>query len=214
MMNSGGSMTTVETAIRFPVRLVESGPSGGAMLASRVARQCGIEKIVSFDMGGTTAKICLIDNGRPQTTRQFEVGRAARFIRGSGLPLRIPVIEMIEIGAGGGSVASVDRLGRIAVGPESAGADPGPACYDRGGSQATVTDSDVAVGFIDPGAFADGRMRLDTEAARVAVAQDVAGPLSLPIEAAAGVGQVVDENMANAARVHAMESGKDYGGAR
>ena len=211
LMTSGGGMTTLETAIRFPVRLVESGPSGGAMLASRVAHQCGIEKLVSFDMGGTTAKVCLIDNARPQTSRRFEVGRAARFIRGSGLPIRIPVIEMIEIGAGGGSIATVDSLGRLSVGPESAGADPGPACYARGGSRATVTDSDVVMGFIDPGAFADGRMRLDTAAARVAVEQDVAGPLSIgAVEAAAGIGQIVDENMANAARVHAVESGKDY----
>jgi N-methylhydantoinase A len=211
LMTSGGGMTTLETAARFPVRLVESGPSGGAMLASRVALQCGIEEMVSFDMGGTTAKVCLIDDARPQTSRRFEVGRAARFIRGSGLPIRIPVIEMIEIGAGGGSIAAVDGLGRLAVGPESAGADPGPACYARGGSHATVTDSDVAMGFIDPETFADGRMQLDCQAARLAIERDVAAPMTIdPMEAAAGIGRIVDENMANAARVHAVESGKDF----
>jgi N-methylhydantoinase A len=211
IMTSGGGMTTLETATRFPVRLVESGPSGGAMLASRVAQQCGIDELVSFDMGGTTAKLCLIDKGKPQTSRRFEIGRAARFMRGSGLPVRIPVIEMIEIGAGGGSIAKIDSLGRIVVGPESAGADPGPACYARGGSDATVTDSDVLLGLIDPVAFADGRMRLDTDAAGTAVKRDVSDPLSIEmIAGAAGIRQVVDENMANAARVHAVESGKDF----
>ena len=212
IMNSGGSMTTVETAIRFPVRLVESGPSGGAILAARIARECELEEIVSFDMGGTTAKICLIDHGRPQTTREFEVARSARFIRGSGLPLRIPVIQMIEIGAGGGSVASVDRLGRIAVGPRSAGSEPGPASYDRGGTEATVTDADVAVGLIDPGRFAEGRLALNRDRAADALTADVAEPLGCSMEAGAyGVSQVVDENMANAARIHAMERGAGYG---
>jgi N-methylhydantoinase A len=211
IMTSGGGMTTLETAKRFPIRLVESGPSGGAMLATRIAQQCDIEKLVSFDMGGTTAKICLIDNGRPQTSRRFEIGRAARFIRGSGLPVRIPVIEMIEIGAGGGSIAIVDRLGRIAVGPESAGADPGPACYGRGGSNATVTDSDLILGLIEAGEFADGQIRLDVEAGRNAVELDVGRPLSIDtLDAAQGVLQIVDENMANAARIHAVENGKDY----
>ena len=142
VMTSGGGMTSVDTAVRFPVRLVESGPSGGALLARRIARELGLDSVVSFDMGGTTAKLCLIDDAKPLTSRHFEVARAARFTRGSGIPLRIPVIEMIEIGAGGGSIASVDELGRIAVGPRSAGADPGPACYARGGEGATVTDAD------------------------------------------------------------------------
>jgi N-methylhydantoinase A len=211
IMTSGGGMTTLETATRFPVRLVESGPCGGAILASRVAQQCGLDQILSLDVGGTTAKICLIDHGRPQTSRRFEIGRAARFIRGSGLPVRIPVVEMIEIGAGGGSIARVDSLGRIAVGPESAGADPGPACYGRGGVAATVTDSDVVIGLIDPVAFADGMLELDPDAAKRAVKRDVADPLAAdPIEAATGVRQIVDENMANASRVHAAESGKDF----
>jgi N-methylhydantoinase A len=212
IMNSGGSMTTLETSMRFPIRLVESGPSGGAILASRVAKQAGFDKIVSFDMGGTTAKICLIDDGKPQTSRHFEVARAARFIRGSGFPIRIPVIEMIEIGAGGGSIVSVDAISRITIGPRSAGSEPGPASYGRGGTEATVTDADVAAGYLDPDTFAEGRLRLDIEMARAALDRDVGGPLSLPSEAAAvGVSQVVDETMANAARIHAMERGKTFG---
>ena len=151
VMLSGGGVADIGTAIRFPIRLVESGPVGGAVFASHVARQCGLDRVLSFDMGGTTAKICLIDDAQPQTTRAFEVARAHRFLKGSGLPLRIPVIEMVEIGAGGGSIARVDRLGRIAVGPESAGAQPGPACYGQGGAQPTVTDADLAMGRIDPG---------------------------------------------------------------
>ena len=134
LMLSGGGLTTLETAARFPIRLVESGPAGGAIFSAHVARQRGLDRVLSFDMGGTTAKICLIDDCRPQTSRTFEVARVGRFKKGSGLPLRIPVIEMVEIGAGGGSLAHLDGMGRIQVGPESAGADPGPACYGRGGS--------------------------------------------------------------------------------
>ncbi|HLB96226.1 MAG TPA: hydantoinase/oxoprolinase family protein, partial [Acetobacteraceae bacterium] len=141
LMLSGGGLTTIDTACRFPIRLVESGPAGGAIFSAYIARQCGIETVLSFDMGGTTAKICLIDDYRPQTARTFEVARVGRFKKGSGLPLRIPVIEMVEIGAGGGSIAHVDAMGRIAVGPESAGADPGPACYGRGGRAPAVTDA-------------------------------------------------------------------------
>ena len=142
LMTSGGGITTTETAIRFPVRLVESGPAGGAIFAACIARQHGLDQVVSFDMGGTTAKICFIDKAQPQTARLFEVARIYRFAKGSGLPLRIPVIEMVEIGAGGGSIARVDTLGRIAVGPDSAGSEPGPVCYGRGGSEPTVTDAD------------------------------------------------------------------------
>ena len=156
MMTSGGGLATVETAIRHPIRLVESGPAGGAILASRLAAEKGIDQVLSFDMGGTTAKICLIDGGQPQSSRTFEVDRKYRFTKGSGLPLRIPVIEMVEIGAGGGSIAHLDRLGRIGVGPESAGAEPGPACYGRGGTRATVTDADVVLGRMDPERFAGG----------------------------------------------------------
>ena len=142
-MLSGGGLTTIETACRFPIRLVESGPAGGAIFSANIARQCGIANVLSFDMGGTTAKICLIDDGQPQTSRAFEIARVGRFRKGSGLPLRIPVIEMVEIGAGGGSIAHVDTMGRIAVGPESAGADPGPACYGRGGTEPAVTDANL-----------------------------------------------------------------------
>jgi N-methylhydantoinase A len=210
IMTSGGGMTTLETAVRFPIRLVESGPSGGAILAAAIARSCGLDEVVSFDMGGTTAKVCLIDDGAPQSSRHFEIARAARFIKGSGLPVRIPVTEMIEIGAGGGSIASVDSLGRIAVGPESAGAEPGPACYRRGGTRATVTDADAALGYLDPEAFAEGRLPLDLALAAGAVTQDVAQALALTADAGAdGISQIVDENMANAARVHAVERGKD-----
>jgi N-methylhydantoinase A len=213
LMLSGGGLTTVETAIRFPVRLVESGPAGGAIFASHIARQCGLDKVLSYDMGGTTAKICLIDEFQPQTSRAFEVARIYRFKKGSGLPLRIPVIEMVEIGAGGGSIARVDRLKRISVGPDSAGADPGPACYGRGGAAPTVTDADLLLGRIDPTGFSGGRMALDRTAAERATQEYVAAPLDLALSLAAfGVSEIVDENMANAARVHAIESGKDARG--
>jgi N-methylhydantoinase A len=213
LMLSGGGLTTVETAIRFPVRLVESGPAGGAIFASHVARQCGLERVLSYDMGGTTAKICLIDAQKPQTSRAFEVARIYRFKKGSGLPLRIPVIEMVEIGAGGGSIARVDSLKRITVGPDSAGADPGPACYGRGGGLPTVTDADLVLGRIDPAGFSGGRMALDRAAADAAIGAALAAPLDLALELAAfGLSEIVDENMANAARVHAIESGKDARG--
>ena len=213
LMLSGGGLTTIETACRFPIRLVESGPAGGAIFSAHIARQCDLPHVLSFDMGGTTAKICLIDEYRPQTARSFEVARVGRFKKGSGLPLRIPVIEMVEIGAGGGSIAHVDAMGRIAVGPESAGADPGPACYGRGGVAPAVTDANLLLGRYDPARFAGGTMNLDAGAARDALAAQVGGPLALgPEMAALGVIEMVDENMANAARVHAIESGKTYEG--
>ena len=213
LMLSGGGLTTVETAIRFPVRLVESGPAGGAIFASQIARQCGLDTVLSYDMGGTTAKICLIDDFQPQTSRAFEVARIYRFKKGSGLPLRIPVIEMVEIGAGGGSIARIDQLKRITVGPDSAGADPGPACYGRGGKAPTVTDADLLLGRIDPLGLSGGRMALDRDAAEGAVQQTIAAPLDLTLPLAAfGIAEIVDENMANAARVHAIESGKDARG--
>ena len=213
VMLSNGGLATVDTAIRFPVRLVESGPAGGAIYAAAVARQTGAAKAVSFDMGGTTAKICLIDDGRPQSARDFEVDRTYRFKRGSGLPLRVPVVEMVEIGAGGGSLCSVDGLGRIAAGPRSAGSDPGPACYARGGTGATVTDADVVLGRIDPAGFAGGAIVLDPAAAERALAADVGAPLDFDtVTAALGVAEMVDENMANAAREHAVEHGKDFDG--
>jgi N-methylhydantoinase A len=213
LMLSGGGLTTIETACRFPIRLVESGPAGGAIFAAHVAWQCGLRDVLSFDMGGTTAKICLIDEQKPQTSRTFEVARVGRFRKGSGLPLRIPVIEMVEIGAGGGSLAHVDTLGLIGVGPESAGADPGPACYGRGGTLPAVTDANLTLGRYDGDNFAGGYLRLDAQAARQALAETIGGRLGLDAEMAAlGVVEMVDENMANAARVHAIESGKVYDG--
>ena len=210
MMTASGGMTTLETAARLPIRLVESGPAGGAILAARIAAEVGESAVLSFDMGGTTAKLCLIDNARPQTTRSFEIARAARFIKGSGMPVRIPVIDMIEIGAGGGSVAQVDRLGRLQVGPESAGSDPGPAAFARGGTQPTVTDADVALGLVDPARFAEGRLAMDVDAADGALHAHVGEPLGLETPMAArGISEIVDENMAAAGRIHAVESGKD-----
>jgi N-methylhydantoinase A len=210
LMTSGGGITTTDTATRFPVRLVESGPAGGAIFAACIARQHGLDQVVSFDMGGTTAKICFIDDARPQTARMFEVARMYRFVKGSGLPLRIPVIEMVEIGAGGGSIASVDALGRIAVGPQSAGSEPGPVCYRGGGSEPTVTDADVALGRIDPTTFSGGRIALDKAGAENAIKTRVGDKLNLAGEhAALGISEVVDENMASAVRVHGIESGKD-----
>jgi len=210
IVTSGGGITTLETAMRFPIRLVESGPSGGAVLAARIARECNIDSALSFDMGGTTAKLCLIDQGTPQRSRQFEIGRAARFVKGSGLPVRIPVVEMIEIGAGGGSIPRVDSLQRLAVGPDSAGSEPGPASYGRGGELPTVTDADVALGFIDPAAFAEGRVRLRPRAASTAIKSQIGAVLKLSTnQGAYGISQMVDENMSNAARVHAVEHGKE-----
>ncbi len=210
LMTSGGGITTVETAIRFPVRLIESGPAAGAIFAACIARQHGLAQVLSFDMGGTTAKICLIDKAQPQTARVLEVARIYRFLKGSGLPLRIPVIEMVEIGAGGGSIARLDALKRIAVGPDSAGSQPGPVCYRQGGTEPTVTDADVVLGRIDPENFSGGRIALDAAAADRAIAKAIGAPLDLAGDhAALGISELVDENMANAARVHAIESGKD-----
>ncbi|MEM8860942.1 MAG: hydantoinase/oxoprolinase family protein, partial [Chloroflexota bacterium] len=212
IMTSSGGMTTLETAGKFPIRLVESGPSGGAILAAQVAKDLGLNKVVSFDMGGTTAKICLIDDGMPQKTRNFEIARAERFMKGSGLPVRIPVIEMIEIGAGGGSIARLDRLNRLTVGPDSAGSEPGPAAFGRGGTEATVTDSDVALGHIDTGAFAEGRLAIQPELSKNAIAEHVGAGLGLDTaDAAFAIGQIVDENMASAGRIHAVEQGLELG---
>src|SRR5215469_6463570 len=209
LMTSGGGLTTLETARRFPIRLVESGPAGGAILATFIAAECGENKVLSFDMGGTTAKICLIENQKPQASRSFEVDRAARFLKGSGLPLRIPVIEMVEIGAGGGSLAHLDVMGRITVGPESAGAVPGPACYGRGGIHPTVTDADLILGRMDPARFAAGRLPLDGAQAAATLQADIGTRLGLSATLAGyGVAEIVDENMANAARVHSVERGK------
>ena len=212
LMMSGGGVTTVENAARFPVRLVESGPAGGAILAGHVARECGLGEALSLDMGGTTAKICLIENGIPERSRTFEVARRYRDLKGSGMPVRVPVIEMVEIGAGGGSIARVDDMNRLRVGPASAGSEPGPACYGRGGESATVTDANLVLGKLDPERFAGGRIELELERAEDALERDVGGRLGLAGPwPAVGVVEMVDENMANAARVHAIERGKVIG---
>ncbi|MBX6740768.1 MAG: hydantoinase/oxoprolinase family protein [Acetobacteraceae bacterium] len=209
IMSSGG-VTTVETARRFPIRLVESGPAGGAILARRIAAENGIARALAFDMGGTTAKITLIDDLKPQQARHFEIARAARFVKGSGIPVRIPVIDMVEIGAGGGSIARVDPLGRLNVGPDSAGSMPGPACYARGGTVPTVTDADLLLHWIDPEGFAGGYIRLEPERATRAVEAHAAEPLGMPAwQAALGITEIVTETMASAARVHAVENGKE-----
>jgi N-methylhydantoinase A len=209
LMMSGGGLTTLEQAARFPIRLVESGPAGGAILASHMARECGLDHVLAFDMGGTTAKICLISDGEPERSRRFEVGRAWKNLKGSGLPMRIPVIELVEIGAGGGSIGRVDAMSRITVGPDSCGSEPGPACYGRGGTQPAVTDANLVLGRIDPARFAAGRIELDREGAAQALQAGIGDRLGMdPFWAAAGMSEIVEENMANAARVHAIERGK------
>jgi N-methylhydantoinase A len=210
LMLSSGGIATVETASRFPIRLLESGPAAGALAAAAYGRASERPDLVSFDMGGTTAKLCVVEGGRPLVADEFEVDRIYRLKRGSGLPVKLPVIDMIEIGVGGGSIAGVDSLGLLKVGPRSAGASPGPACYGLGGSEPTVTDADLVLGYLDPGYFLGGRMRLDADAARAAIEEHVATPLGLSIEQAAwGIHSIVNENMANAARVHAVERGLD-----
>jgi N-methylhydantoinase A len=207
---SNGGITSPQTATLYPLRLLESGPAGGALAAAWVGEQTGQANIISFDMGGTTAKTCIIQNGNPLRVNEFEVGRVYRFKKGSGLPVKIPVIEMIEIGAGGGSIASIGPLGLLKVGPESAGADPGPACYGRGGKEPTVTDADLILGYLDPHFFLGGEMQLDPKLAEAALREKIAGPLNLSLERAAwGVHEVVNENMANASRIHAVEKGID-----
>jgi len=210
LMTSAGGLTDLATARAFPIRLVESGPAGGAILASHLARTHGLDRVLSFDMGGTTAKICLIDDGKPLLSRAFEVGRVYRFRKGSGLPVRIPVIEMVEIGAGGGSIARVDRLQRVQVGPESAASEPGPACYGRGGVEPTVTDADLVLGHLPEEWFAGGTLVPDRMAAARAIAERVAAPLGVDVsEGADAIVSVVEENMAAAARAHASEWGAE-----
>jgi N-methylhydantoinase A/oxoprolinase/acetone carboxylase beta subunit len=210
LMHSGGGIISLESAAEFPVRLVESGPAGGAVFAADIAARHGLNKVLSFDMGGTTAKICLIKNQTPKTARVFEVARSYRFKKGSGMPISIPVIDMVEIGAGGGSLAHVDGMNQIRVGPESAGSEPGPACYGRGGTRPAVTDADLILGKLDPENFAAGTIPLSREDAAKALETELGQKLDLPvIEAAWGLAEVVDENMANAARVHAVENGED-----
>ena len=210
LMHSGGGIISIENAAEYPVRLVESGPAGGAVFAANIAARYGLDKVLSFDMGGTTAKICLIKNQTPKTSRVFEVARSYRFKKGSGMPISIPVIDMVEIGAGGGSLAHVDVLRQIRVGPESAGSEPGPACYGRGGTRPAVTDADLLLGRLDPKEFAGGSITLVSRDSENALIDAVGKTLEMDaVEAAFGVAEVVDENMANAARVHAVENGED-----
>ena len=210
LIHSGGGLISIESAIKFPVRLIESGPAGGAIFASEIAARHGIDAALSYDMGGTTAKICLIDEQSPRSAKTFEVARTHRFTKGSGMPISIPVIEMIEIGAGGGSIANVDDLKQIRVGPLSAGSEPGPAAYGLGGSLATVTDANIILGRISPETFGADDINLLPEESKKALLADVAEPLEVDVEnAAIGIIEVVDENMANAARVHAVENGRD-----
>ena len=210
LMHSGGGIISIESAADFPVRLVESGPAGGAVFAANIAARYGLNKVLSFDMGGTTAKICLIKNQTPKTSRVFEVARTYRFKKGSGMPISIPVIDMVEIGAGGGSLAHIDSMRQIRVGPESAGSEPGPACYGRGGEKPAVTDADLVLGKLDPDNFAGGSIQLHADSSADALVNVLGKTLDMDAQTAAfGLAEVVDENMANAARVHAVENGED-----
>lgn len=209
LMQSSGGLMSPESASAFPVRLLESGPAGGAMVAAFLGREAGLEDCVAFDMGGTTAKMCVVTGGRPQLATEMEAARVHRFQRGSGIPIRVPVLDLMEIGAGGGSIAHPSRLGLLQVGPQSAGADPGPAAYGRGGRSPTVTDACLCLGYLDPAYFLGGAMALDREAAAGAVCA-LGDALGLDPEGAAwGIYQVVCERMASAARVHVIEQGHD-----
>jgi N-methylhydantoinase A len=210
VMLSEGGMAAPEVVRRLAVRICESGPAAGAVTAASVARQCKLPRVLSFDMGGTTAKTALIHDGSPEITMDFEVARTYRFKKGSGLPLRVPVVDLIEIGAGGGSIVRIDELGLIKVGPDSVGADPGPACYGRCGRLATVTDADLVLGYLDVNSFLGGRMRLDADAARAAIEDALAKPLGISVnEAALRIHSIVNDGMANASRVQAVERGYD-----
>jgi N-methylhydantoinase A len=209
MLSSGG-ITTAETAMAYPIRLVESGPAAGVLATAYYCRYMDLESVISFDMGGTTAKIGLVKQGVAAKANVMEVGRVKRFKKGSGLPIKVPVIEMIEIGAGGGSIAYVDALGLLKVGPQSAGAEPGPACYGRGGADPTVTDANLVLGYLDAGYFLGGAMPLDADAARRAIETALAQPLKLSVvDAARGMFEVVNQNMLSAMKVHIAERGED-----
>ena len=210
LMLSSGGIATVDTTVQFPVRLLESGPAAGALAAAAYGIASGHHDLFSFDMGGTTAKICVIENGRPLIAHEFEVDRIYRFKKGSGIPIKLPVVELIEIGTGGGSIARVDSMGLLKVGPDSAGAVPGPVCYELGGLYPTVTDANLILGYLDPAYFLGGKMSLDVETCRIAIRNHIADPLGISLEQAAwGIHQIANENMANAARVHALERGMD-----
>jgi len=210
LMTSGGTLTNIESACDNPVRLVESGPAGGAILATSIADDLNLNKVISFDMGGTTAKITIIENKKAIKAREFEVDRKARFKKGSGLPLRIPVIEMVEIGAGGGSIARVNKLEQIITGPDSAGSFPGPACYNNGGEKPTITDADLVIGKINPDNFAGGKISLSKDLANQAIKKNISEIVKMDNETAAlAISEIVDETMSNAARVHTVEQGHE-----
>ena len=210
LMTSGGTLTNIESACNNPVRLVESGPAGGAILATSIADDLNLNKVISFDMGGTTAKITIIENKKAIKAREFEVDRKARFKKGSGLPLRIPVIEMVEIGAGGGSIARVNKLEQIITGPDSAGSFPGPACYNNGGEKPTITDADLVIGKINPDNFAGGKISLSKDLANQAIKKNISEIVKMDNETAAlAISEIVDETMSNAARVHTVEQGHE-----
>ncbi|GAA4283375.1 hydantoinase/oxoprolinase family protein [Brevibacterium daeguense] len=210
IMLSNGGVTAIEVAQRFPIRMLESGPAGGALGAVAFGRRTGDSDLLAFDMGGTTAKLCMIEDAEPLLTHAFEVNRVYKLKPGSGLPVRAPVIDMIEIGAGGGSIARVNSLGLISVGPDSAGSEPGPVCYGQGGDSVTVTDADLVLGLLDSASFLGGRMILDVESSREALRTQIAQPLGITVEDAAwGIHATVNANMADAARVHAIERGRD-----
>src|SRR5690242_5050191 len=209
LMHSAGGLVAPAAARKFPIRLLESGPAGGGLASALFGELAGERSVISFDMGGTTAKACLIENGQIDVASMMEAARVHRFKRGSGLPIKAPVIDMIEIGAGGGSIAGIDEVGLLRVGPRSAGADPGPACYGRGGTEATVTDANLVLGFYDPAFFLGGRMTLDRKAAMIAAGKLGAELGMSAVEAAHGIHKVVTESMAAAARIHLVEKGKD-----
>lgn len=210
IMLSSGGITTIEQAKAFPVHLLESGPAAGAMAAGFIARSMGEDKVISFDMGGTTAKMCLVEAGHPHIKHEFEAARLDKFKPGSGLPLRLTVVDMIEIGSGGGSIAAIDELGLMKVGPRSAGSVPGPVAYRRGGTEPTVTDSDLIVGYLNPDFFLGGEMELSLAQVEQALAVRLAKPLGLDTKVVAmGIQEIVTENMAAATRMHLAEKGRD-----
>ncbi|MCD4790652.1 MAG: hydantoinase/oxoprolinase family protein, partial [Bacteroidales bacterium] len=208
IMLSSGGITSVDTAREFPVRIIESGPTAAVIASQHYGKMFNIKDMFCFDMGGTTAKSCLIQKGHAGLVSTFEVGRVQRFKKGSGLPIQVPVVDLMEIGAGGGSIAKISTLGLLAVGPESAGADPGPACYKQGGKNPTVTDADLVLGYLDPEFFLGGTMALDLELSKKAIEEKIAKPLGTTmVEAAFGIHNLINETMAAAAKTHIAEKG-------
>jgi len=208
IMLSSGGVTSVETAAEVPVRIIESGPTAAVIAGQYYGKRFNLPEMFCFDMGGTTAKSCLIQDGKAGVVPTFEVGRVQRFMKGSGLTIQVPVVDLMEIGAGGGSLAKVSRLGTLQVGPESAGADPGPVCYGRGGTQPAVTDADLVLGYLDGDYFLGGEMKLDRAAAERAIRERIAKPLGVDLVAAVwGMHDLINETMAAAAKTHIAEKG-------